>query len=590
MGTLPVSLAFSETMHGHFAYQSELDPFREDTLENYALCNKVGEAKERTLRFFLKIVIDDMDAFLRDPELTARAEGYLECPALGGRLPVVSGTFNLFVKSASDQASTILREMHYHLYFHSEGKAYTFSGFKAIEDGQALAVWSETTTLYTRLWEGHSLEAPASLLGKGILRLTVENFIQQLQTFESSGQDLAARAEAVTAFAKVFMGQLWQAYFPRLSQPEPELWSHMKYAVHTLEGVKAKVISDHTIDTKDGLTLHIQRFQKSTVAQKNVVVLFHGLTTSTDMFIMPEHANIVQFMLDNGYEDVWSVDWRGSSRHAYNLEPHRFSLDDVAMNDVMPCLDYIESKTQGAGLHLIAHCVGGIVAMMALATKERPSIASLTVNSVGLLPLVSWWSYIKLHVAPFLVEKVLRYPYVSPRMPYFPGLALGKWLRYALRLFHRECSNPACHMISFMWGSGSPAAYQHANMSRITHDRIHDLFGGTSLNYHRHICKMVDAGRAVPMKKDAGTLPKDYLEAYSSTPQAPLFLLGGAENHIFPASNKALYNALKAKDGKRDLSFWEIPGYGHQDVFMGQHAAEDIFPRLLAFLNRTRRT
>ncbi len=165
---------------------------------------------------------------------------------------------------------------------------------------------------------------------------------------------------------------------------------------------------------------------------------------------------------------------------------------------------------------------------------------------------------------------------------------MGKWLSYALRLIHRECSNPACHMISFMWGSGSPAAYQHDNISRITHDRIHDLFGGTSLNYHRHICKMVDAGHARPMTRKPD-LPDDYLEAYSRLPQAPLFLLGGQENHIFPGSNKALYQALQTKPGKRELSFWEIPGYGHQDVFMGQHAAEDIFPRLVAFLNQHRR-
>ena len=585
MGSVPVSLAFSETMHGHFATQAEIDFFREDSLENYRLCSEIGEAKARSFRFFLKITIDDMEAFLHDPTLTARAEGSIECLALGGRMLVETGSFNLFVKPGNEQSSTIVREMHYQLFFRSGGKAFTFYGFKAIEDGHALAVWTETTTLYARIWEGHSPKAPDDLVGKGVLRLTAEDFIEQLKTFESSGVDLAARAAGVTAFAKVFMGQLWQAYFPRLIQPEPELWSHVKYPVHSLQGVRANQITGHSVDTKDGLTLEVQRFQKSTKPQKNVIVLFHGLTTSTDMFIMPEHANIVQFMLDNGYDDVWSVDWRGSSRHAYNLEPHSFNLDDVALYDVQSCLDRIEEAVPGAALHVIAHCVGGIVAMMALTIQRRASVRSLTVNSVGLLPLVSRWSKIKLHFAPFLVEKLLRYPYVSPRMPYFPGLSTGKWLRYALKLVHRECSNPACHMISFMWGSGAPAAYEHANMSRITHDRIHDLFGGTSLNYHRHICKMVVAGHARPMKDDAGALPADYLKAYQSLPQAPLFLLGGAENHIFPGSNKALYQHLKAADPLRDVSFWEIPGYGHQDVFMGQHAAEDIFPKLLAFID-----
>ncbi|RYZ60071.1 MAG: alpha/beta fold hydrolase [Proteobacteria bacterium] len=588
MTAKPVSLAFTETMHGHFAYQNELDSFRDETLDSYEQCLAVGVNNSRNLRFNLKISVEDMAAFLKDPDLKAKAEGTIDCPFLGGVLPVSEGTFNLFVKSPGDQASTIVREMHYTLYFHAAGKPYTFYGFKAIEDGQALSVWNETTTLYTRIWEGHSPRETRGIVGKGILRLTAEDFITQIQTFESNGTDLAARAEAVTSFGKIFMGQLFQAYFPRLTSREPELWEGVKYPVHTLQGVKAKHVRLHSVDTADGLTLQIQRFQKELSPSKNVIVLFHGLTTSTDMFIMPEHANIVQFMLDNGYDDVWSVDWRGSSRHSYNLEPHSFSLDDVARHDIQPCLDYIERECPGAGLHLIAHCVGGIVAMMALAMTPRSSVASITVNSVGLLPKVSLWSNIKIHCAPFLVEKILRYPYVSPRMPYFPGLSLGKWLRYALRIFHRECSNPACHMISFMWGAGSPAAYSHANMSRVTHDRIHDLFGGTSLNYHRHICKMIDAGHARPMR-DQSNFPQNYLLDYSDKNLSPLYLLGGADNHIFPGANKALYAFLKAKGGARELDFWEIPGYGHQDVFMGQHAAEDIFPKLLQFINRHRR-
>ena len=33
----------------------------------------------------------------------------------------------------------------------------------------------------------------------------------------------------------------------------------------------------------------------------DVVLLIHGLTTSTDMFVMPEHYNIVDYLLDHGY-------------------------------------------------------------------------------------------------------------------------------------------------------------------------------------------------------------------------------------------------------------------------------------------------
>ena len=62
------------------------------------------------------------------------------------------------------------------------------------------------------------------------------------------------------------------------------------------------------------------------------VMVVHGLTTSTDMFIMPEHENLVSHLLDRGY-DVWCLDFRMSNRHPYNLFKHRWSLDDVALYD-----------------------------------------------------------------------------------------------------------------------------------------------------------------------------------------------------------------------------------------------------------------
>ena len=37
------------------------------------------------------------------------------------------------------------------------------------------------------------------------------------------------------------------------------------------------------------------------------------------MFIMPEHYNLVSFLLDYGFSDVWSFDWCGSMRHNCNL-------------------------------------------------------------------------------------------------------------------------------------------------------------------------------------------------------------------------------------------------------------------------------
>ncbi len=578
-----VSLAFRETMHGFYARpsQSQTKDWESNTLSSFRTLEAIGKDQNQRFRFRLKIEVSDIDSFLNDPLREADASGTIECPELGGEIAIDKGWFNLFIRPSDQQESTIVREMRYRLYFRSQGKEFTFYGYKAIEEGQIGDVWQETTTLYSTIWFGHSEEPGSDIWGRGVLTLTPSDFLEQMKTFESSGHNFFERMRAFKTFTKVFAAQLFNAYLPQVENEG--LWSEVKYAVHTMEGIHNAKIIDYTVNTQDGLTLKIQRFLRS--PSPNPVVLLHGLTTSTDMFIMPEHENIVQYLLDHGYTDVWSIDWRGSSRHAYNLEPHSFSMDEPALFDVLPSLDLIHKETK-ANLHVVSHCLGGLAAMMGLAAQPKPYISSLIVNSVGLMPRTSLWSRIKLRFAPFLVEKLLRYPYVSPRMPYFPGLAQGKWLRYALAISHRECQHPACHMISFMWGSGKPAAYQHENMARITHERIHDLFGGTSLNYHRHIQVMVAKGRAVSVKALTGA-PADYFEAYlQQTNRPPLLLVSGSENHIFPGANRVLFDAIKSRDKVSHVEYLEIKSYGHQDIFMGKNAAQDVFPHLLGFLNR----
>ena len=52
-----------------------------------------------------------------------------------------------------------------------------------------------------------------------------------------------------------------------------------------------------------------------------------------------------------------------------------------------------------------------------------------------------------------------------------PAGTRGWMLSRAVSLFHPECDDRACHMISFMWGSGKPGLWQHENLHPITHER-----------------------------------------------------------------------------------------------------------------------
>jgi lysosomal acid lipase/cholesteryl ester hydrolase len=348
--------------------------------------------------------------------------------------------------------------------------------------------------------------------------------------------------------------------------------------LYTLDGVPDAEVTTHWFSTEDGLGLSLLRFQRAPGGE--AVLVIHGLTTSTDMFIMPEHDNLVTFLLDRGY-DVWCLDYRMSNRHPYNLWKHRFTLDDVALYDHPAAVDVVRSHVgQETPLHVIAHCLGATSFAMSL-FAGLTDVDSVILNSVALTPRVPRWSRIKLATAPALVEYVLGVPYLNPRWSEDPGFTRGELVSRLVSLFHRECDEPTCHMLSMMWGTGWPALYSHENLADVTHRRGGDLYGPTSVHYYRHVLRMLKAGRAVKYDVEDprfDRLPDDYLSRAAEV-ETPVLFVTGEDNNVFTDSNIVCHQRLeRITPGRHSLHVFG--GYGHQDPFMGEHVARDIFPTL----------
>ena len=357
--------------------------------------------------------------------------------------------------------------------------------------------------------------------------------------------------------------------------------------LYTLEGVKDAVVTTHHFTTEDKLGLSMLRFNRGEAGE--AILVIHGLTTSTDMFIQPEHENLVSYLLDQGFGDVWCLDFRMSNRFSYNLFKHRYTMDDVALFDYPAALDVMRAHIGDRPIHVICHCLGAASFTMSLFGKAVSGISSVIANSVALTPRVPRWSMLKLTVAPNVVENVLGFPYLNPGWGDEPGLSRGKLFSKAVSLFHQECDVPACHMLSLMWGTGWPALYSHENMNPITHRRGGDLYGATSMNYYRHVVKMVRAGHAV--KYDTGDhrldrLPDDYFRHVAEV-ETPVLFMTGENNKVFADSNIVCHQRMEQiVPGRHELHVF--PNYGHQDPFMGRHVARDIFPRLVEFIEKHR--
>jgi len=195
------TVRFTEEMLGHVTF-GETD---------YARGAVAGREDAAALKFHLTIEVQDMESFAHDPLRPATAIGYLQCDALGGRLPVEQGWFNLFV-----DVEPGVKHMLYRLWFRDGvGHPLTMTGFKLVKDDAGFDVWKDTTTLFTRVLQGHVAEggdAGAQELAAGVLRIRAQDFARQLTTFRAGGPTLGAKLGALARFGVIFMQQLAEAY------------------------------------------------------------------------------------------------------------------------------------------------------------------------------------------------------------------------------------------------------------------------------------------------------------------------------------------------------------------------------------------
>jgi hypothetical protein len=197
------SVSFTEEMKGHVSFGEE----------DYERGAREGRASDTRLMVHLTIDEEDLDRLAADTGRAAEARGWVECDALGGRLPVERGIFNLLV----DEEDPEIKHMLYRLFFRDGvDHPVTLAGFKTLTNRRGFHVWGDTTTLYTRLLRGHAEAGDipgAEIVASGILRLRPLGFLRQLATFRAGGRrSPGARAAAIVRFDALFLGHLWEVY------------------------------------------------------------------------------------------------------------------------------------------------------------------------------------------------------------------------------------------------------------------------------------------------------------------------------------------------------------------------------------------
>lgn len=204
----PTRLRFTETMRGAMAFGTD-DPERGA---------REGAASRTDLAVRLTVGVGGVCRFLVDPSHEARLTGWVTSDALGGKLPIESGVFNLFVH----QQNPDLRKMLYRVFFRDRaGHMLTLTGEKLVPRLPARHPWRDTTTLFTRVLRGRiepDGNADAEVVAAGIIRITPSGLLRQLLTFRAFAPDrvrVLAGCGLIARFFAFFIGTLARVYLRR---------------------------------------------------------------------------------------------------------------------------------------------------------------------------------------------------------------------------------------------------------------------------------------------------------------------------------------------------------------------------------------
>ncbi|MER5398233.1 alpha/beta fold hydrolase [Streptomyces sp. NPDC002599] len=351
---------------------------------------------------------------------------------------------------------------------------------------------------------------------------------------------------------------------------------------HRLDPEQVEEIPFHA---GDGVRLGLTRVGGGE-RDRPAVLLLHGHTASADMFLLPETRNLVDVLLDDGYEP-WLLDWRGSRRLPYNETGQRYTYDDVALHDIPDAVARIRERIGDRPLFVVAHCIGSLALSLSMTAGLVPGLAGVVSQGVFLTPKLAGRTSLRMTVAGELLRNRIDHIPVDFRKV---GLRSRYTPLFALASRGAVCPDPTCQILhNSAWGSGA-SLFLHENLSETTHDRLAELLGPAPLWILPHL-RRIELARSVVRWHDTDhryrALPPNALDAAARI-DTPVLLLAGSENGLWLDSQKLCYEVLAHRRPELDVSYTEIPGYGHLDTFLGRGAALDVFGHILEFLGERR--
>jgi cholesterol oxidase len=565
-----LGVQFTETMTGYFsrAYTQALGT----DLAGYGKAYQQGLSDNSPMGFTVTVTSSDLEQLISNPQHSANIVGSIDAPALSAQpLTVTHGVFNLFVVYPEQVG---VRHMNYNMRLIAEdGAEYFFSAFKSVPSNHsALRIWHDTSTLYVTVYRG--IDSTGAVVGSGVLHIQPADFAKQMTTMKVlNAKNEAERLSALARFGKYFAGVLWESYGGVL---EPDYYFNANAAPRKKRALNVGAPEVHFFETPDHVELRLTRYRGG---PKGPVMLVHGAGVGSNIFSTDTiSTNLLEYLYNHGY-DVWLLDFRVSI--LLDASKQQSDGDQIAQNDFPAAIALIKQLTNAKDVQCLVHCYGATTFFMSLLAGLK-DVRTVVCSQIATDIVVPIATAVKtgLHL-PTVLDKLgidSLTAYTDNHAGWFNKLYDRALDAYALVEAQGRCDNPVCHRITFMYAS----LYRHDTLNQLCHDNLHELFGESNMRTFEHLALLCREGRLLDYHGGDVYMP------HFDRLQMPICFISGENNECYlPQSTERTFNRLCEKFGAERYSRHVIPGYGHIDCIFGERAVTDVYPIMLAHLEKT---
>lgn len=326
-------------------------------IEDFIMAERVAKGSGSLARLHISVDIPNVEKLEKRAGHMASAMGTFSCRALSPEtFLILSGKVNFFAKNDSiADATSIVYSLKL---LSTEGETYTLEGYKSIGPEIAFSprkTWAATTTLYTTITRQNG-----SVVGRGILRISLNNFLTQMRTFNANDQTtFKSRIIPPFRFVYYFLKNVFNYFlgpFRTLQYPDTNTTGYFSKPSPTLV----------TLTSGDGVQTTLKIWEpKPNVPTKSMPILFiPGASVDDRMFSLPTiRTNAIDYFTSLGYRSYVAV--------------MRFGITPVAEEgwtafdtrwDVKAAMEYVREKEKGKKFYVICHCLGSITTSIALLT------------------------------------------------------------------------------------------------------------------------------------------------------------------------------------------------------------------------------